>query len=291
MTRRSVQPEPRGPRALRRAALATGALALAATAAPAFPGGTPWFQTDAAPFCAGCHSSRTEAMLEGMPGDVATEQLAASKHIPRIEAGEGRYGELSAEERKTLVAHVRAVDEHSSVELQAPETVAPGDTFQATVTVTGGAGPAVGVALVDTDHRWRARPAPGAGWQVVDAPQVIGPDLREQREWLERRPEDLGRNLSFVNVTGIESDASADEWAQAKVIWTLRAPDEPGRYPLSAAYWYGTEKASPLGTYEHPQRGEQVRGGGGGHSGRILFAPVRRIEVGAESSGAESGAE
>lgn len=291
MTRRSAEQDAGRLGALCTVALAAGGFALVATAASAYPGGTPWFQTDAAPFCAGCHSSRTKEMLEGMPGDLATKQLAENKHLPLVEAGEGKYGELSEDERQQLIAHVRAVDEASTIELQAPEEVAPGETFEVTASVTGGAGPAVGVALVDTDHRWRARPAPGAGWRIEGPPQVIGADFREQTEWLERRPEALGRNLAFVNVKGLESDAAADEWAQAKVIWTLRAPDEPGSYPLSAAYWYGTEKASPLGTYEHPVRGTQVRGGGGGHSGRILFAPVKRIAVGSPSAAAESGVE
>ena len=39
----------------------------AAGAASAYPGGTPSFQTDAAPYCAGCHSSRDVEMLAGAP--------------------------------------------------------------------------------------------------------------------------------------------------------------------------------------------------------------------------------
>ena len=33
--------------------------------AGAYPGGTPDFQTDVAPFCAACHSSRSEEALAG----------------------------------------------------------------------------------------------------------------------------------------------------------------------------------------------------------------------------------
>jgi hypothetical protein len=44
-------------------------------------------------------------------------------------------------------------------------------------------------------------------------------------------------------------------------------------------YWYGTEKGTPLGHKVDPIRGKQVRGGFGGHSGRILFAPLLRITV------------
>ncbi|MBW2423026.1 MAG: hypothetical protein JRG86_02190 [Deltaproteobacteria bacterium] len=39
--------------------------------------------------------------------------------------------------------------------------------------VTGGGGPAVGVALVDRPHRHYARPAWALGWSVVGAPTVI----------------------------------------------------------------------------------------------------------------------
>ena len=44
-----------------------------AAAASAYPGGTPTFQTDAAPYCAGCHSSRDAAALSGA-GDRATKE-------------------------------------------------------------------------------------------------------------------------------------------------------------------------------------------------------------------------
>ena len=132
---------------------------------------------------------------------------------------------------------------------------------------------------VDADHRWHARPAPSAGWFVVDAPVITGQDFEDQVEWLSRRPEAAGRNLSYVNVAGISSDASKKEWGQAKVVYTLRAPSLPGSYPLAAAYWYGTEKGSPLGYTTDPIRGKMVRGGFGGHSGRVLFTPVLRIKV------------
>ena len=60
-------------------------------AAPAlgYPGGTPGFQTDVAPYCAGCHSSRTEEMLAGS-GPRAQKELPGAKHYPKISAGKGR---------------------------------------------------------------------------------------------------------------------------------------------------------------------------------------------------------
>jgi hypothetical protein len=244
----------------------------------AYPGGTPAYQTDAAPFCAGCHSSRTEEMLADM-GERATKELPENKHYALIRAGKGGYAELSPEQRATLIQQLRDLDAASTVTLEAPSSVAAGATFQVKVKVTGGAGPVVGVALVDSGHRYRARPAPGAGWYVEGAPVILGPDGARQEEWLARRPEAEGRNLSFVNVTGIASDASKSQWSHASVTWTLRAPERAGKLPLAAAYWYGTEKGSPLGYTEDPIRGKMPRGSFTGGSGRILFSDVLQIEV------------
>ena len=121
--------------------------------------------------------------------------------------------------------------------------------------------------------------APSVGWQVAAPPLVIGQDFKEQAEWLGRRPEALGRNLAFVNVLGIACDAAKREWGRAQVVFTLRAPAATGTYPLAACYWYGTEKASPHGFTEDPSRGKLVRGGAAGHSGRVLFSDVARIQV------------
>lgn len=259
-------------------ALAVAAAGLAAAGAQAYPGGVPTYQTDAAPFCASCHSSLSETVLAGA-ADRATAELAENKHLALIRKGEEGYAELTPAQRQELVAHVQALDAASKVEITAPPRVAPGETFTVTVDTTGGAGPVIGVGLVDVPHRWQARPAPGVGFHVVGPPSVIGQDFKEQGEWLGRRPEKWGRNLAFVNVTGIESDASKKEWGRAQVVWKLRAPTEPGRYPLTAAYWYGTEKGSPLGYTVDPVRGKQVRGGVTGHSGRIVFSEPVAVEV------------
>src|SRR5271167_4362363 len=78
----------------------------------AYPGGTPDYQTDAAPFCASCHSSVTTSELEGAPGDRATKELAANKHIAQILAGAPNtgYAELSETERQGLADQIRAID-------------------------------------------------------------------------------------------------------------------------------------------------------------------------------------
>ena len=257
------------------------ALVLALLLAPgalAYPGGTPSYQTDVAPFCAGCHSSRDAAMLAGA-GERATKEVADRKHLAVILEGKKGYAELSESDRATLADQIRALDAASTVTLEAPDKVAKGQSFQVTVSVTGGAGPVVGVSLVDRAHRWFARPASAAGWRVAGPPVVIGPDGQPQSEWLDKRPDGLDRNLSYVNVTGIESNAALEKWASAKVIFTLQAPDRPGSYPLAAGYLYGTEKSTVLGYKTNAVGWKEVRGGLGGGSGRVLFTPVKSIAV------------
>lgn len=253
--------------------------AFLASSAGAYPGGTPSYQTDAAPFCAGCHSSRDAAALEGA-GERATKELVENKHLAVIRAADPRsgYAALSEADRATLIGHIEALDRASTVSLEAPASVKAGATFTVTVKVTGGAGPVVGVALVDRAHRWYARPASSAGWSVAAPPEIqVGGERKA--DWLEKRPAEAGRNLSFVNVTGIRSDAAKGEFASAQVIFTLQAPARAGAVPLAAAYLYGTEKGSPLGTTTDALGRKSVLGGLGGGSGRVLFTPVRTIRV------------
>lgn len=260
---------------------ALAALAALGLAAPAgaYPGGTPSFQTDVAPFCAACHSSRDVSELAGA-GERATKELAENKHLAVIRAADPRsgYAALSAADRATLIEQIQALDRASTVTLEAPDTVKAGATFRVTVKVTGGAGPVVGVALVDRAHRWYARPAPAVGWQVVAPPEIRVGGV-QKTDWLDKRPESMGRNLSFVNVTGIHSDASKGEFASAEVAFTLRAPAQPGPTPLAAAYLYGTEKGSPLGRVTDELGRVRPRGGTGGASGRVMFTPVKQIRV------------
>jgi len=251
------------------------ALPLAATA---YPGGTPSYQTDAAPYCAGCHSSRSAEALAGA-GERAEKEVAERKHVAVILSGQRGYQSLTESDRQTLAEQIRVLDAASTVTMKAPKTVKPGQTFQVQVNVTGGAGPVVGVALVDSTHRWYARPAASAGWAVTAPPEITGADGSPRMEWLERRPAEAGRNLSFVNVTDIASDAAAKKWDSAQVVFTLRAPDRPGPYPLAAAYFYGTEKSSVLGYTTNALGQKEVRGGLAGGSGRLLFAPLQTIEV------------
>lgn len=246
--------------------------------ASAYPGGTPSYQTDAAPYCAGCHSSRNAEMLEG-GGERAQKEVAERKHIALILAGQKGYSKLTDPDRLTLATQVRALDEASTVRMEVPSHVVAGSTFSVTVRVTGGAGPVVGIALVDRAHRWYARPAASAGWSVVEPPQIVGQDGQLQTEWLAKRPEAAGRNLSYVNITGISSDSATEDWASANVTFTLKAPQSPGTYPLAAVYLYGTEKSTVLGYTTNPIGWKEVRGGLGGGSGRVLFTNVSNVEV------------
>jgi hypothetical protein len=247
--------------------------------ANAFPGGTPNFQTNVAPYCSSCHSSRDASALAGA-GERAEKEVAERKHIAVILSGRGRgYKALTENDRKTLAAQIRALDTASTVTLEAPEKVQRGQTFQVKVSVTGGGGPIVGVELVDLDHRWYARPATAVGWEVVKPPQIVGAEGQPVNAWLEKRPEEIGRNITYVNIPGISSNPVIEEWGSAQVTFTLRAPDRVGTLPLAAAYLYGTEKSTVLGYTTNAVGERQVRGGYGGGSGRILFTPLKAIEV------------
>jgi hypothetical protein len=254
-----------------------GAALVVVGSAQAFPGGTPDFQTDVSPYCAGCHASTSEADLSGL-GDRAVAELAPNKHYAAIQAGEGKYAELSEPDRVALVKLLTAVDRNSTIALEFPAQVAPGETFQVTVKVTGGAGPAVGVGLVDRPHRFFARPASALGWKVVGAPTIIGPK-GPQSHWIERRPERDGRSITFVNVEGMDSSADEDKWSRAKIIFTLKAPNEVGDYPLVGAYFYGTETGAKLSTRTTPEFGAQPLGGSLGQSGRVKFSTTALITV------------
>lgn len=254
-------------------------IGLAPLGAIAYPGGTPDFQTDVTPFCAACHSSVDEDVLKGARGDRAAKEVAEQKHLAPLLAGAGDYGSLDEASRAKLAALIRSVDANSAIVLEFPPQVAPGETFQVTAKVSGGAGPAVGVGLIDKAHRWYSRSAASVGWEVVGAPTIIGPKGTPQNDWLARRPELQGRNVTFVNVLDWKSDAPTESWAKAKVIYTLKAPELPGNYPLVGVFFYGTEKAIPMSTKSNPVYGDQPLGGYTGKSGRVRFTEEHVITV------------
>ncbi len=265
-------------------AFALVAVLLAPLGARAYPGGTPEYQTDVAPFCASCHSSVDASSMAGAPPERANKELAANKHLAQIKAGAPNtgYQTMSEVDRNLLAQQIEALDKASTVEIVAPATLNPGQKFRVEVIVHGGGGPVAGVGLVDVDQRWFARPASSAGWSIVDAPEIRGADGKQQTKWIEKRPASLGRNISYVNVEGVSSDIANAAFPSAQVIYTLTAPQTPGTYPLTAAYFYGTELASPLGTRIDPKDPLQRKmpvGGFTGASGRVRFSPVKQIQV------------
>ena len=246
----------------------------------AYSGGTPGFVTDVAPFCAGCHSSTSEAQLAGAaPERIQAEQIE-NKHLARIRdprEGSG-YAGLTERQRADLIAGIQAIDAASTVQVLAPASVAAGSIIEVTVEAEGGAGPVVGIALVDVNHRWQARPAPAAGWQILAAPRVIGPDGADQTRFTQGRAPGLDPGISYVNVYGLKPDVAAGKFDKVRVLYQLRAPAQPGTVTLGAVFLYGTEKAAPNGTVD-TLRGPEPVGGSSSASGRVKFSPVLKIEV------------
>ncbi len=234
--------------------------------------------TDLSSTCAACHSSMQREQLRELPPAVADGHMVENRHYKAIEAGEGGYKDMSPQDRAKLLQDVKAMDAAAHVTLVAPTSARPGQEVTATVTAMGGAGPAVGLFLVDTLSRYQSRTVASDGWTIVGAPKVWGPDGQEQTRWVDSRAEGLKKNLNFVLVFGVKSDLEKKVFPESKVMWTLRAPQTPGTYTLVAAFHYGTEKASPVGAVE--RAGTVLpRGGGGGPSGHILFSQPITVTV------------
>lgn len=242
-----------------------------------YPGGPLEDVTDAAPYCAGCHSSVDANQLRDMQGPRAQELLAAS-HVAAIKAGENSYSKLTPEERTQLAADVEKVDANAQISLDVPTTLHHGANFAAKVSTRGGSGPVIGVMLLDEDLRNQARAIEAQGFEIVGAPSVIGPDGKPQEQWMARRYDNLARNLNFLVVFGVSADLATSQFSTTKVIYNLAAPSKAGKYTICAAFLYGTEKASPLGRVEvHGHT--QPLGGFAGKSGRIKFTELKSIDV------------
>lgn len=244
----------------------------------AYPGGTPDYVTDAGPFCASCHSVMDPRYHRSEPPEVAGQEVVDRKHYQDILEGNGGYADLKPEDRKKLVEEIRALDANTKATIEVPSAAKAGETVTAVVRTAGGAGPVVGVMLLDTDLRYQARTPASSGWLVEGAPRVTGPDGKPQTEWTDRRAPEVGRNVSYVNISGVASDPAKGVYPTASVAWTLRAPVKPGTYTLAAAMLYGTEKATRLGAVKSI-RGVRPLGGFGGASGHIRFTEVATVEV------------
>ena len=260
-------------------ALAAGALALAQTAR-AYPGGTPAYVADIAPNCAACHSSTTADQFAGVPEARVTAELAANKHYAKIQtpAEASPYAKLTPQQREALLAGIQKIDAATTVKLVAPASAKPGEVIDVSVEVTGGAGPVLGIALVDTNQRWQASPATSAGWLVTAKPVVTGPDGKAQTKFTDGRNPTLPPGTTYVNVDGISADPAAGKFSSVKATWKLRAPAQAGKTPLAAVLLYGTELSSPHGAVETPY-GKQPLGTYTGNSGRVKFSDVVLVDV------------
>jgi len=113
--------------------------------------------------------------MRGYDEELASSYMAAEIHYREIRDGLKDYEKLSPEEREQLLRDVKMMDQHASVTLDIPRTVAPEEVITATVTTRGGADPHVGIQLVETAHRFQARAVSAVGWEIVGPPKVIGP--------------------------------------------------------------------------------------------------------------------
>ena len=258
-------------------ALACAALA---SVASAYPGGTPDYVTDVAPFCAGCHSSVSEDQFQGVAPTRASAEVAANKHLAKIKSAvaDSPYAKLSPAERDELIAGIQKLDAATTVKVTAPSSVKAGQELEVSVEVRGGSAPVLGIALVDSNQRWQSSPASARGWLVLEKPKVIGPDGNPQTKFADGRNPSLPPGISYVNVYDISADPMAGKFSTVKATWKLRAPAQAGSAPLAAVLFYGTELSSPHGAVETPY-GKQPIGGFTGSSGRIKFSDVARIAV------------
>lgn len=251
---------------------------LSSGSAWAYPGGPLRDVTDAAPYCAGCHSSIGVEQLRDLPAAQAEKRTAAVAHIEAIKSGTGPYAKLSPEQRTQLIADVEKVNANSKITIEVPATVKPGEKFTARVKAQGGSGPVFGIMLLDINLRDQAREVQGEGFMIDSPPYVIGPDGKSQDQWLSRRYDSLRRNLNFIVVFGVKADLAANKFSTASVTYDLVAPSKRGKYTICAALLYGTEKASPIGRVVQGGRVMPL-GGFDASSGRILFTEVKTVEV------------
>src|SRR3989442_14102511 len=154
---------------------------IGAAVALADPYGPPYAVTDMAPFCATCHASASPAQLQGLPADVAAGETIDGKHLSRIKT-DPAYRDLSPADREQLIAAIKWVDEQASVTIKAPFQARRNSQIEVTVVTRGGAGPVVGVSLVDSAIRYQARPISSSGFKGVGPALVAGPNRGAQAQ-------------------------------------------------------------------------------------------------------------
>ncbi len=250
---------------------------LAAAVALADPYGPPHAVTDMAPFCASCHASTSLDQLRELPADVAARETVESKHLNRIKT-DPAYKDLSSQDRDTLIAAVKWVDQSASVKIFSPPQAQRNSRIDVTVVTKGGAGPVVGVSLVDSTLRFQARPVTSSGFKVIGPALTLGPDGKPQAHWAERRFRGSDMGLATVMIEGVQGDALAGRVDETRTTWVLRVQPVPGTYTIAAAFFYGTEKGQPMGSLMHNGLAGP-RGGSSGASGRLMFSEPVKISI------------
>src|SRR5439155_15110560 len=205
--------------------------------------------------CATCHASTSPAQLQDLPAEVAAGETIEVKHLSRIRT-DPAYRDLSAADREQLIAAIKWMDEQASVTIQAPSQARRSSRIEVTVVTRGGAGPVVGVSLVDSAIRYQARPISANGFKVLGPALAAGPNGKPQAQWAERRLRGSDMGLNTVMIEGIQGDPVTKRVDQTRTTWVLRTPPEPGSYSLAAAYYYGTVKVRPLGAVIRTGRAE-----------------------------------
>jgi hypothetical protein len=250
---------------------------LVAAVVLADPYGPPHAVTDMAPFCASCHASTSLDQLQELPADVAAGETVEGKHLSRIKT-DPAYKDLSPQDREMLIAAVKWVDQYASVRIFAPTQARRNSRIDVTVVTRGGAGPVVGVSLVDSTLRFQARPVTSSGFRIIGPALAYGPSGKPQGRWAEQRYRGSDMGLATVMIEGVRGDALAGHVDETRTTWVLRTPPEPGTYTIAAAFFYGTEKGQPMGTVMHDGQAGP-RGGSSGASGRIMFSEPLKINV------------
>lgn len=232
----------------------------------AYPNGPTQYVTDMLPACASCHAARDKAYMPEMPASYAEGELPKTKHYGMVRALKPPYLELTEEQKALLIQEAEQIDRDASVRIEAPTEAKPGAQITLTIKARGGNGPAIGLMLVDKAYRYQARPVTADGWQIVDAPRVKGQGGKEQTTWLDKRLKGTPRNLGFILVLDQRYEPDKGLLPEGEIRYTLRAPDKPGDYTLTAAFLYGTENARTAAFFQRP-------------SGRLLFSEPHKIKV------------
>lgn len=253
---------------MKKIALILACISMLPASALAYPNGTPQYVTDAAPFCASCHSSVKAEYMPELPPEAADKELPEAKHYGMVRAvgPPSPYIELTQDEKERLIKVAKDIDANSKVTVSAPDKAKADSEIKVTVTARGGNGPVIGVMLVESALRYQARPIASEGWLVTADPEVKGQDGKRQTDWLDRRKIGAPRNLSFVLIERQRFDPANGVYPGGTIVFTLKAPAKPGAYTIVAALLYGTENTDKAGFFQRP-------------SGRIFFSDEKTVMV------------